>query len=183
MNVAVRPPTDRCRPIRRRWFQVSLRTFLVLMLLVSFGLAWLGIIVQRGREQRKAVQAIVASRGRVSYFEPSSFFQRSDWLRKSLGDEMLLDVAEVRLWPTKVSDADLVHLKGMTRLSRLFLKEQVTDAGLVHLKGLSELTWLYLDNTRVTNAGLVQLKGLSKLTWLNLNNTQVTDAGVRELQE
>ncbi len=119
---------------RRRWLQVSLRTFLVLMLLVSIGLGWLGTAIQRGRERRNAVLAIIELGGNVSYQEPSNFLQRSDWLRKSLGDELLLDVESVSLTYPRNSDADLVHLKGLTKLKTLGLHyTQVSDAGLVHL--------------------------------------------------
>ena len=39
----------------------------------------------------------------------------------------------------------------------------MTDAGLVHLKGLTQLQWLDLAETKVTDAGLVHLKGLTQL--------------------
>ena len=58
---------------------------------------------------------------------------------------------------------------------------KVTDAGLVHLKGLTELQTLQLANTKVTDAGLVHLKGLTKLQKLELYNTKVTDAGLMHL--
>ena len=35
---------------------------------------------------------------------------------------------------------------------------QVTDAGLVHLKGLTNLEKLYLNSTHVTDAGATELK-------------------------
>ena len=61
---------------------------------------------------------------------------------------------------------------------------QVTDAGLVHLKGLTKLRELYLDETKVTDAGLEHLAGLTNLQkGLNLTLTQITDAGVAELQK
>ena len=60
---------------------------------------------------------------------------------------------------------------------------QITDAGLMHLKGLTNLEELGLSSTRVTDAGLVHLKGLTKLEKLGLVGTQVTDAGVAELQK
>ena len=70
---------------------------------------------------------------------------------------------------TTVTDAGLVHLKGLTNLSVLGLDgTQVTDAGLVHLKGLTKLSDLWLNGTQVTDAGLVHLKGLTNLSVLGL---------------
>ncbi len=40
-------------------------------------------------------------------------------------------------------------------------KQQVTDADLVHLKGLTNLRILYLGGTQITDAGLVHLKNLA----------------------
>ena len=58
----------------------------------------------------------------------------------------------------------------------------MTDAGLVHLKGLTELKELDLSDTRVTDVGLVHVKGLTKLQYLDPSGTQVTDAGLVDLQ-
>ena len=41
-----------------RWYQCSLRTMLVLVLLASIGLCWPTLRMQRAREQKKHVQAI-----------------------------------------------------------------------------------------------------------------------------
>jgi hypothetical protein len=85
---------------------------------------------------------------------------------------------------TKVTDAGLVHLKGLTKLQVLYLwRTEVTDAGLVHLKGLTQLQSLNLLSTEVTDAGLVQLKGLTQLQSLDLRSTRVTDEGVKNLQQ
>ena len=62
-----------------------------------------------------------------------------------------------------VSDGELAHLKGLTKLSNLCLGN-VSDAGLAHLKGLTDLTGLILGGTQVTDAGLAHLKGLTKLS-------------------
>jgi hypothetical protein len=54
---------------------------------------------------------------------------------------------------------------------------KVTDAGLVHLSGLTNLERLNLSGTNVTDAGLVHLKGLTQLSDLNLQGTtKVTHA-------
>jgi Leucine-rich repeat (LRR) protein len=82
-----------------------------------------------------------------------------------------------------VTDAGLVHLKGLTNLSGLGLNNtQITDAGLVHMKGLTKLSYLGLNGTQVTDAGLVRLKGLTNLSILGLNGSQVTDAGMVHLK-
>ena len=96
------------------------------------------------------------------------------------------EVVEVRIASTKVTDADLVHLKGLTNLQSLVIgsfgsQSQITDAGLVHLKGLTNLHTLRLVQTQVTDAGLVHLKGLTNLEHLDLTNTKVTDAGLVHL--
>ena len=60
---------------------------------------------------------------------------------------------------------------------------QISDTGLVRLKGLTKLTNLYLNHTLVTDAGHVHIKGLTNLEKLELRQTQVTDAGVAELEK
>ena len=82
-----------------------------------------------------------------------------------------------------VTDAGLEHLKGMKQLQTLVLtKLNITDAGLQHLKELPDLKVLYLEITKVTDAGLEHLKGLSNLEDLRLQGTKVTEAGVKSLQ-
>jgi Leucine-rich repeat (LRR) protein len=60
---------------------------------------------------------------------------------------------------------------------------RITDAGLVHLKGLANLQALDLAFTKITDSGLVHLKGLVNLQTLDLAFTKTTDEGVAELQK
>ena len=84
----------------------------------------------------------------------------------------------------KITDAGLVHLKGLTKLEYLNLSyTNITDAGLAHLKGLTKLETLSLSRTKITDAGLVHLKGLTKLEGLYLGQTKITPAGIKSLQE
>ena len=83
---------------------------------------------------------------------------------------------------TQVTDAGLVHLKGLNELGVLQLdRTQITDAGLTNLEGLSELSGLNLSQTLVTDEGMVHLKAMPSLNSLFLNNTRVGDAGVQSL--
>ena len=48
-------------------------------------------------------------------------------------------------------------------------RTEVTDAGLVHLKGLKNLQTLFLNSTKITDAGLVQPPLTPKLVVCNWN--------------
>ncbi|MHC4085379.1 MAG: redoxin domain-containing protein [Planctomycetota bacterium] len=93
------------------------------------------------------------------------------------------DLQELILSETKVSDAELVHLKGLTSLEQLHLnKTLITDEGLVYFKKLGQLKLLHVQDTKVTDAGLVHLEELRSLQRLDIGQTQVTDAGLAHLK-
>lgn len=92
-------------------------------------------------------------------------------------------VVTVRLTGERVTDADLSHLAGFTRLRRLDLSySRVSDDGLPYLKSLSELEALDLSGTRIAGPGLESLKGLAKLTSLELFRTEVADDALPHLR-
>jgi internalin A len=94
-------------------------------------------------------------------------------------------LADLSLHATQVSDAGLVHLRGLTNLTELSLSgTKVSDAGLAHLKGLTNLSRLALRRTDMSDAGLVHLKGLTNLSRLKLDyNTEVTADGMKALKQ
>jgi hypothetical protein len=60
----------------------------------------------------------------------------------------------VVLGVTSITDAELVHLKGLTKLQTLNLyRTKITDAGLVHLRGMTKLKTLYLGAPRSPTRG------------------------------
>jgi hypothetical protein len=118
-------------------------------------------------EQSEAVAAITKLGGKVEVDEGSAG----------------KPVVKVTLSNKPVKDADLVHLKGLTKLQELRLGgTQITDRGLEHLKGLTDLRKLILDRTEITDDGLKRLAPLTNLRWLNVCETPVTDAGVKHLK-
>ena len=177
---------------RRRWHQFSLRTLLIVVLVLSLPSSWLGVKLHEARKQREAVGAILEAGGTVLYEyqfdESGKFVAQAEpptpaWLRSLLGDDLFRDVAYVS--PGRDSgDAELEQLKGLTSLRRLNLDGgEVTDAGLEHLKGLTSLEELDLSHTQVTDAGLKHLKGLASLEYLGLCCNKVSNEGVKKLQE
>lgn len=105
-------------------------------------------------------------------------------LRGSALEQAVADILGDPSQPTaQITDAGLVHLKGLTLLETLRLENrQIGDAGLAHLGGLTSLKTLYLGGTQVTDAGLAYLQGLTSLKTLYLNNTQVSDRGLVHLK-
>jgi internalin A len=141
--------------------------------------------------------------GRVNKLDFSPTKATNPWLAQLEG---LPNVEQLDLRNTNVTDAGLVHINSLKRLSKLRLPESITDKGLESLKDLQFIEELYLDNTKVTSAGLASLKnslhmhvlfltgtaisddglphlaGMKQLEWLNLSSTQVTDRGLPRLQ-
>jgi hypothetical protein len=177
---------------RLRWYQYSLRSLLVLMVLVASLGSWFAVKRQQLEKQRAAVKAIGEMGGEVEYDYQLDGSGRLNldaeppgpaWLRNLLGDDFFTHVVCVYLDGSPITDAGLEHLKGLTRLKELLLNgPQVTDAGLEHLKGLTQLQFLGLNHTHVTDAGLGQLNGLTQLQWLDLDGAQVTGAGLQHLK-
>ena len=203
-----------------RWrFQYSIRSLMVLTVAVALPFSWLAVEMKEAKEQREAVEEFKKLYGEVGqlYYDYEYITFRSPftnpeppgpvWLRELLGGDLFASVASVELYGSKVTDAGLEQLRGMTqlvdlnlhgadvtdtglehlkRLTRLEVLSlcgtKVTDAGLEHLKGLTQLFFLALEGDRITDAGLEHLKGLTQLRQLNLGGTQVTDAGLDRLK-
>lgn len=166
---------------KRRWVQFSLRTEFILVTALCVGLSLWIVPLER---KRRAVAAIEALNGEVTYRPPpTGEFFHITFLRRWIPQAYFDEVTELNLTNTRVMDASLAQLQGLTNLRLLNLcNTQITDAGLVHLKGLTGLQELYLTDTHVTDVGLAHLRGRTSLQGLNLANNQVTDAGLVHLQ-
>src|SRR5437879_1241885 len=90
----------------RPWLQFSVRTLVIVSLLVGVGL---GIIADRARRQWEAVSAISrvgdtvwydyqkASGDRPNVFDPKAAAPGPEWLRRLIGPEFFQDVVMVNL--------------------------------------------------------------------------------------
>ena len=146
---------------KRRWFQFSLNTMLVVLTLLCIGPGgYVAYEQNKARKQKEAVKAIERIYGRVEYddLRPA----RSAITRQVLGDETFGNANFVRLDDVKVTDADLEHLSKLKHLEYLWLDgTQVMNAALVHLAGLKRLKVLVLDDTHVAGSrsrGMVHIQ-------------------------
>jgi len=75
-----------------------------------------------------------------------------------------------------ITDAGMVHLKGLRNLHKLDLSStNITDRGIANLADLTQLEELHLSDTKLTGAGMKTLAKLKRLRWLYLNGTRITD--------
>jgi len=174
-----------------RWrFQYSLRSLLLVMLLTSIGMSWVGVRIWNTIRQKQAVAAIKRVGGTTEYDSQGNVdsvvivggIAVTDADFEHFHD--LTHLQSLFLIVTPITDGGLAHLKGLTQLNILVLDNtRVSDAGLEHLNGLPQLESLFIDNAQVTDAGLQHLNHLNSLRLLYLRNTHVTDDGVKDLQE
>lgn len=183
-------PDDTSAPKHKlRWYQFSLRTLLLVVLMAGVGFGLVGRKFQQARQQRRAVDELEKLGARVVYTDVEAKWL-DQWLCRLFGKNYG-SVDYLALFSTsQVTDGDLVHLKGLKNLHRLMLHStRITDAGLLHLKGLTNLRFLDLYDNQVTDIGLEHLIGLKNLQGLGLSGPELTDAGLvnfkglTELQE
>jgi len=176
---------------KRRFFRVSLRTFL---LLLTVGCVWLGWKVNKANKQRAAVAWVQKTGGQVWYNHQLDGADPPgpNWLRDRIGIDflanvalvncdgnyILTDVSPVRSLPllrrlslrnTPVSD--LSPLASLMNLERLNL----TDSHVTDLRPLTtskNLEELLLSDSAVVD--LTPLSSLTKLRRLDASNTPVT---------
>jgi Leucine-rich repeat (LRR) protein len=206
--------SSHCKRVTRPWrryLRFSMRTFIVVVLLVG---GWLGWIVRTARIQRDEVAAITRAGGIVEYdsgWTDNQTLQPQesgalDRLVNAIGvdyfsnatvvyvgmlctEEKMSHVTKLTalrslsLRTTRPANGALAHLNGLTKLSELDLGfATICDADLAHLEGLGNLSKLDLGVTDVTDAGLIHLKGLTNLSYLNLTSTHITDKGLIHLR-
>jgi hypothetical protein len=181
---------------RRRFWQFSLRTLLVLITVFSL---WLGLWVKDARRKKEALDAVLQMRGFVEYAHQFPGGKRGGgkrndkaeptapaWLRKSLGDEYFVRAVGLQFAEVPIRDEDLVHVGVLTDLEYLsFLAgrgEKITCPGLAHLRNLTQLRSLDLLAHPITDDSLPLLEPLTQLEYVDLRSTRITDEGLKHLK-
>jgi hypothetical protein len=184
---------------RRRWFSLSLRGMMLLILVVGFAMGWKA---RRASLQRRAVAQIEFLHGWVKYdWEPEiygCFDSRADtfhppgprWLRNMLGDEYFQEVVEVELpdpstFPeidptSRDSPPDSTEYQSVRELilQRQESKEALDRDQLACLEGLDRLDTLTLRGNPLKSEGLARLGRLSNLKSLTSFDTPIGAEGL-----
>jgi hypothetical protein len=182
-----------------RWrFQYSLRSLLLLFVVVAIAFSWLATELQRAGRQRDAVGEAVAMGARVEYelspvfltqrvpfdFSTMPFADFSNapsypgWLRTLFGDDFFGKAVGISV----DSDAQLKSLRASDGLTAISLwGGSVTDAAIANLERFPQLQTLGICYAKVTDKGLHGLRALSQLRRLQLRETRVTAAGLKHV--
>ena len=178
----------------RRHLRVSLKTMMVLVVILAVPLAW---GVNKAREQRRAVAAVQKYGGWVHYdyefvggkLTPGQEPWAPRWMRSLLGDEFFQEIAYVSLVYDSTGgkrreitnfapcDDIFAQLAGQSGIKQLLLQRtQATDRGLEHVGRMTGLEALYIwDAASITDAGVAHLAGLKNLQKIHIDNSQITD--------
>jgi Leucine rich repeat len=121
---------------------------------------------------------------------PAVLRRAAKWLAKRIGVDHVADVVYVNLMPRgatspkKADDGILREVGRLRRLEHLVLcRTALTDVGLTHLKGLTNLRELDIRDTRISGAGLAQLEGLTNLRQIFLGGDRITEDAVLRLEK
>lgn len=180
-------------PLRRRWFQFSLRWLLLFGGLLCTLLASASALVKTAKAQKQAV-AMIESRGGVvgydfefeisgeSIDQPASLWPH--WILKTIGPDYFHRVVYAGLDDTATTDADLFFIRDLPHLQVLVLGlTNVSDKGLECVGGLSELHELYLLGDNVSGEGIKHLARVPHLRVLDLRETQVKEDDLERLAD
>ncbi|MGO9109399.1 MAG: hypothetical protein ACLP9L_09210, partial [Thermoguttaceae bacterium] len=183
-----------------RWpFRFSIRSLLVLVVVVALPFSWLAVEMKEARRQHQSVEEVTTCGGMTCYdyqsngvghpeydrplSEPqlllrwfgTDFFHPVVWVSFSVGD---LDGTRM----TRISEKELSCLDGLVNLKVLDLQQQpIGNGSLAYLRNLSQLEKLDLTGTLVTDAGMEHVNRMRQLEDVDLRFTQITEEGVKNL--
>jgi hypothetical protein len=170
----------------RRWIRFSLRSLLLLVVVIAVPLAWR---FNRVRSQRLVI-AEIEKLDAEFMFDYEYRFPKSQppgpiWLTRLFGDDFFADVAYVQLLDDRVTDETLRQIARLSNLNSLYMpnSDRVTDQGLAFLGDMTTLETLTVAFPLATDDGLVHLQRLSNLADLNITTSNITDAGLVHLSQ
>lgn len=169
----------------RRYLTFSLRTLFILLTALA---VWLGVAVNRAREQREAVEAIEAAGGEVRYdwqfrrIGGIRVFDRSGrdgptaptWLRQTIGDDFFQEVKEAWFFENATEEAFLA-------LSHLPSLQHAGFISGMHVGFGPLFRASYTPHADIHDEHIKPLSRLVMLESLDLSGTSITDKALTYL--
>ena len=165
----------------RHWFRYTLRSAL---LLITGLCIFLGVVVEKGQRQRRAVAALLEVYAEIQYDCDNGPRQTSNRASRLIDPNYLYSVTWVVLDAPAANDSSLAHLEALPNLQVLMITEgsDVSSEGLRHLQHVPSLKHLVLASGRIGDEGLVYVGMLKELEELDIQNQPlITDDGIDRL--
>ena len=187
MTTSIKSPV---RTSRRRFLRFSLRTMLVVVLVLSVWFGWMANLARRQRNAVRRATELGASMAFAFQLDERNGWIRDPqpwapgWLRNAVGEDYFRRIVIVNFDEgSDPTDGDLALLENFPDLRQLtlFNRRKITDDGLRFIAPLRKLRVLTLDGTQVRGPGLRHISDLENLELLTLRDTDVTDAGLKHL--
>ena len=138
------------QPKRRRWYQFSLRTLMLFMVVCAIPSGWVGSKLESTRREQVVVAKLEVIGVTVEYHE----MYGPPWITRHFRR-----IREVTFVLTQGNDTRLAYLKGLTNLESLWIWDlRPTNTGLEHLKELTCLKQLVLFCTETTDEDVAKLQ-------------------------
>jgi hypothetical protein len=178
------------RPKRRRWCQFSLRTLLVVMLVISSAVGLVGIRLQRARRQKEAVVAIRRLEGTVDYRADSMPVMVRNFAEPWLGRDFFDSVveAQVDLRAADTTEGQLAAWNAIADLPQLSklevhypLRYPRSRFNIGPIRRLSKLRHLKFRDAEIAGDDFLPLTGMPALETLDLSHNQIADGAWRHL--
>jgi Leucine-rich repeat (LRR) protein len=115
-----------------------------------------------------------------------SYLNLSDSNITDEGMAILKDAKSVEtlfLTGTKISDAGLEPLTGLSGLIILHLPDTITDEGFKFVGEITTLKTLSAERCKITDVGMAHLVNMSELQWLKMNHTAISDKGLDAIKD
>ena len=152
------PMQARQRPSARRRFQFTIRTLLLLVLVVSLGGSWLAVERARVQKTNEIVQNL-DRRGALVVEDLG--LVRDGWFSALIGNDQSVTVVEIWGSGSDLADSDSADIRDFSNLRTISLSEtDVTDRGLFCLVELPSLRRVFVDGTAVTDAAVARFQEL-----------------------
>jgi hypothetical protein len=165
---------------KRRWFQFSLWTLLILTVACAVACGWLGRAFHRAADEDALIDAAQKIEGRVqvAYSGPDwmGFIYPRRLRRHLIGLSFDLSSGDRR------REDVLLCLAGCRELQWLDLGGvPIDEEGLRYVGRMDQLSRLTSTNSSITEAGAAQLARLPNLQELNLSGCHIDNAAIRKL--
>lgn len=179
-------PDNNTKPAspRRRWYQFSLRTLLVLMLVLPIGLGWYAHARNKSLKQWEAVRALRAAGEKLRALRDDELLEGEQAIlpapawQKAMGVDLPQELKVFLSRYSKFTDAEAAHLAELPQVTIIQVRGETTDKGTALITKRPKLECLTLNSPHLTDESLKILADFRDLEVLDIRTAPITDQGL-----